>query len=995
MGVLMRLKPMLISLFFCCTTAWSVEKESCFHHADFESCANIRDDRLFIEGEKDFVAFWEKEALALDWFRTWDEPLDWQPPYAKWFESGLLNVSYNCLDRHLQKGLGEKVALICVNHKRQARYISYQDLHKQVCLIANVLKKMGVQKGDRVAIYMPMIPEAIASMLACTRIGAVHVVIFGGIGAPSVKDRIVDSQAKLLVTVDGSLRGEKLVVYKSKLDAVLEECSTLQATLVFENAPAELSLKAGRDYLYKEVVQGVSDQCPPEQMGAEDPLFILHTSGTTGKPKGILHTTGGYLVGVHSTFKWVFDLKPSDIYWSTADIGWITGHSFVVYGPLSHGVTQVIYEGAFDSPAKNQFAKIIDEHEVTIFYTAPTFIRMLMQWGEGSWEGAHLSSLRLLGSIGEPINPNAWRWFYKVIGHERCPIVDTWFQTETGALVIAPIPGFTPLVPGSVTRPLPGYKVAVLDGEGHRAKKGFLAIMQPYPSMMRGVYKDHDRYLSTYWKQWNGKYYFCGDFAEEDENGYFWVEGRCDEVLKISGHRIGTAEVENALMEDPLVAEAAVVGIKDPLKGQKIVAFVVLKNGVAEDGTEKERLKALVALHLGSYARPDQLEVVDDLPKTRSGKILRRILKNLIESEPVGNIATLYNPSCLLQLIPRCEELGCHLYPEQRMSFHLNQISARPIFEELPPQPTAISSAAITQLILPSLKEHLQTTNYDRLHLVAQFLDFYTDKRRQRLSLTPLDALIAFKPEERLQEWQGTSCIGLTDDLYMRLPPELGAKKIPAIMGSRFHQSGWSKYSHTALVIRYGSTDDSKNSGYLLLDPNFDIAHPIFISEDGTAVRVDMKAKGLWNFYLEGDTIVAQRKDEGSAWRIIYMLKEYLNPHLVAIKPMIATDRRLALVARDQEGVQKGYVSVRLDSQQIQWAIGNDQQPPISFDSFIESKARFNDDFAGRFRLSSTHLNQLILTIIEHREVLDQLKQEYFDLLCESPRQEDFIICNS
>jgi acetyl-CoA synthetase len=853
---------------------------------------------------------------------------------------------------------------------------------------------MGIRKGDRVAIYMPMIPEAIASMLACNRIGAVHVVIFGGIGAQSVKDRILDAEAKLLVTVDGSVRGEKLVVYKSKLDAVLEECPTLQTTLVFENAGAELSLKPGRDYLYRDVVQGVSEECPPEQMGAEDPLFILHTSGTTGKPKGILHTTGGYLVGVHSTFKWVFDLKPSDIYWSTADIGWITGHSFVVYGPLSHGVTQVIYEGAFDYPAKNQFAKIIDEHKVTIFYTAPTFIRMLMQWGEKCWKGAHLDSLRLLGSIGEPINPNAWRWFYKAIGHEKCPIVDTWFQTETGALVISPIPGYTPLIPGSVTNALPGYKVAILDGEGNPAKKGFLAIMQPYPSMMRGVYKDHDRYVATYWKQWNGKYYFCGDFAEQDDNGHFWVEGRCDEVLKISGHRIGTTEIENALIEDSSVAEAAVIGVKDALKGQKIVAFVVLKNGASRHGKEKERLKAVVADYVGSYARPDEIEVVDDLPKTRSGKILRRILKSLVEGDPVGNTATLYNPSCLFQLTEKCEELGYKLYPAKRLDFQLNQISARPIFEELNVEPLRASSKAIVQIVQPFLENHLENTNYDRLHLVAQFLDFYSERCLEDPSLKLVDALVKFTPDMRVHPWHGSSCHGLIDDVYNLLPGHLGAKKIPAILGSRFAQEGWSKYSHTALVIRFASPCDPEDAGYILLDPNFDISEPIVILDNQRSVTVDMKTKGLWSFSLEGSTIVAQRQNEGSSWRTVFMLKEYLNPQAVAVKPMIAADRRLALVARDKHGVQQGSINVRLDLEEIQWVKGLERQPPISFANFIEKKDHFKDDFADFFHFSATHLNELILNLVQNRSLLDDLRRQYFDSLTESTRKEDFFIFN-
>ena len=514
--------------------------------------------------------FWADCAQELDWFNKWNCVLEWESPYAKWFSGGTLNVSYNCLDRHVIKGKGDKTALIYLNENGEKRFLTYSKLLEEVNKISNFLKKMGVQRGDRIAIYMPMTPESIASMLACTRIGAVHLVIFGGMSAESVKDRILESEAKVLLTADGSWRSGKVITYKSQLDPILEECPSLETTLVLKHTGSPVELKKGRDYWYHEELSKFSKVCEPEKMDAEDPLFILYTSGTTGKPKGILHTTGGYLVAAHNTFKWIFDIKPEDVYWSTADIGWITGHSYVAYGPLSNCATQVIYEGSFDHPAKNQFARVIHECRVSVFYTAPTLIRMFMKWGDDCLVKAKLDSLRLLGSVGEPINPETWLWFHKYIGHERCPIVDTWFQTETGCIVIAPLPGVTPLLPGTATRALPGYKVDILDEEGNPSLKGYLAIMHPFPSMMRGIYKDPTRFKSTYWDKWQGMYYFAGDFASKDINDYFWLGGRCDEVLKIAGHRIGTAEIENALIQYNMVAESAVCGISILLKGKKL-----------------------------------------------------------------------------------------------------------------------------------------------------------------------------------------------------------------------------------------------------------------------------------------------------------------------------------------------------------------------------------------------------------------------------------------
>jgi len=616
--------------------------------------------------EESYEKFWAECASELDWYTKWDTVLEWDAPFAKWFEGGTLNVSYNCLDRHVINGRAETCALIYLNEVGDKRTVTYSDLLSEVNRLANVLKAMDVKKGDRVAIYMPMVPEAIASMLACTRIGAVHLVIFGGMGAASVKERIIESEAKVLITADGSYRAGKIVPYKSKIDSILDDCLSVQKTIVLQHTHLPTELKPGRDFWYHEEISNSPDHCEPERMASEDPLFILYTSGTTGKPKGILHTTGGYLVGVHNTFKWMFEIKENDVYWSTSDIGWITGHSYVAYAPLSNLTTQVLYEGSFDYPSKKQFANIIDECQVTIFYTAPTLIRMFMKWGAEYMQNSRLGSLRVLGSVGEPINPETWQWYHKNIGNERCPIVDTWFQTELGAAVIAPIPYVTPLVPGTATKALPGYFVDVLDDAGEPSDHGYLAILRPFPSMMRTIYKDSPRYQSAYWDKWDGKYYFAGDYASKDGNGNFWVLGRCDEVLKVSGHRIGTAEVENALMEDSRVAESAVIGVHDPIKGEQIIAFVILKDGVAS--IERD-LQKMASASLGSYASPSKIVVVNELPKTKSGKILRRVLKNLVEGIDLGNISTINDPSCLEQLETVCKQINQELYHQETVSF--------------------------------------------------------------------------------------------------------------------------------------------------------------------------------------------------------------------------------------------------------------------------------------------------------------------------------------
>ena len=656
-------------LFFIATFFTSVSvfgSQSFFFSQNFQKNAHVRDTSLYAESEKGFENFWGQCAQELDWFKKWDQVLAGEPPYVKWFPEGTLNVSYNCLDRHVLSGNGEKIALIYLNERGQKSQITYTQLLDEVNRVSNLLKKLGVERGDKVAIYMPMVPESIASMLACTRIGAVHLVIFGGMGPQAVKERIFESQAKVLLTADGCFRAGRIVAYKSHLDPVLEECPSLEKVIVLQHTNSPVVIKEGRDYWYQEEIANCSSVCPPEEMSAEDPLFILYTSGTTGKPKGILHTTGGYLVAAHNTFKWIFDIKREDIYWSTADIGWITGHSYVVYGPLSNCATQLIYEGSFDYPAKNQLARVVDECGVSILYTAPTLVRMLMKWGDEALIDTKLNTLRLLGSVGEPINPETWSWYYKNIGHEKCPIVDTWFQTETGCVVIAPLPGVTPLLPGTATKALPGYSVGVLDEEGNPCSKGYLAILRPFPSMMRGIYNDPQRYESTYWNQWQGKYYFTGDFASTDENGYFWLGGRCDEVLKVAGHRIGTAEIENALIQNTAVAESAVCGIYDSIRGEKIIAFVVLKDGVNAENIEKQ-LRQSVVDYVGSYAAPSKIVLVDNLPKTKSGKILRRVLKNLLEGKEIGNISTLNDPSCIEELTQICNKLNQEQYLQDKL----------------------------------------------------------------------------------------------------------------------------------------------------------------------------------------------------------------------------------------------------------------------------------------------------------------------------------------
>lgn len=605
---------------------------------------------LFDEANRDNEKFWDKQANCLEWFQNWKKVLEWNPPYAKWFIGGKLNPCYNCLDRHMFNGNKDKIAILWEGERGESAALTYAELYESVNKFSNVLKSQGIQKGDCVAIYMPMIPEAVIAMLSCARIGAVHTVVFGGFSSDALKDRILDADAKLVITANGGYRRGSIVPLKDAVDKALIDCPNVKHVIVVKHAVQEVNMVSGRDHWYASLMEGASNHCPPEVMDAEDRLFILYTSGTTGKPKGIVHTCGGYMVGVTLTTKWVFDVKSSDTYWCTADIGWITGHSYVVYGPLSNGITQLIYEGAPDWPQRDRFWSLINKYGVTILYTAPTAIRTFMKWGT-EWLKKHdLSSLRLLGSVGEPINPEAWNWYYKHVGQELCPIVDTWWQTETGSIMISPIPGLTPLKPGSATMPLPGIDVAILNPDGNNTSSGLLAITSPWPSMLRGIHNDPQRFESTYWSKWNGEYYFTGDGATIDEDGYFWLTGRSDDVIKVSGHRIGSAEIESALVDNLNVAEAAAIGVDDKVKGQSIVTFVTVKEGVKTDKAFEDELKKHVVKKIGALARPERIIFIGELPKTRSGKIMRRLLRDIAEGRILGDTTTLSDPTVINEI---------------------------------------------------------------------------------------------------------------------------------------------------------------------------------------------------------------------------------------------------------------------------------------------------------------------------------------------------------
>ena len=589
-------------------------------------------ERLVAWADNDPDGFWGEQAKRLQWATPWNKVLDdSNPPFFKWFVGGTLNASANCLDRHLDAGLGNKAAILWEGEPGESRSLTYQQLHREVCRFANGLKKLGIVAGDRVTIYMPMVPEAAIAMLACARIGAVHSVVFGGFSAEAVADRNDDAQAKLIITADAGWRRGKAVPLKSNVDEALAKSPSVQTCIVFNRANTTVHMKPGRDVWWHDVVADVSADCPALPFDSEHPLFILYTSGSTGKPKGVLHTTGGYLLGVSLTHHWVFDHKPNDVYWCTADVGWITGHSYIVYGPLANAATILMYEGAPNHPRENRFWEIVAKYKVTILYTAPTAIRAFIKWGNQHPQAHDLSSLRLLGSVGEPINPEAWMWYHEYIGGGRCPIVDTWWQTETGCIMIAPLPGAVATKPGSATKPLPGVKAVVVDKEGKPVPAesgGFLVILRPWPSLMRTIYGDDERFKSTYWSQYAG-IYFTADGARCDADGDIWVMGRVDDVLNVSGHRLSTMEVESALVNHASIAEAAVVGKPDDLKGEGICCFVTLKSGITGSDALKNELKAHVAKEIGALARPDEIRFTETLPKTRSGKIMRRLLRDI------------------------------------------------------------------------------------------------------------------------------------------------------------------------------------------------------------------------------------------------------------------------------------------------------------------------------------------------------------------------------
>jgi acetyl-CoA synthetase len=622
---------------------------------EFRARAAVSDPGIYATAAQDPEAFWASLARELEWITPFSKVLEWNPPDAKWFADGTINVAANCLDRHVRTSRRNQAAFIWEGEPGDRRTLTYFDLYRQVCQFANVLKKLGVRKGDRVALYLPLIPELAIAMLACARIGAVHSVVFGGFSAESLRDRIDDSRCKVLVTADGGWRRGQVVPLKQMADEALKDTPSIEHVIIVQRlhgSPVPIHVKEGRDHWYHRLMQDAPYQCEPEPMGAEDMLYILYTSGTTGKPKGIVHTTGGYLTGVYATTKWVFDLKDEDVYWCTADIGWVTGHSYVVYGPLSNGATVVMYEGAPDWPEKDRLWEIVERHGVTVFYTAPTAIRAFMKWGT-EWPAKHdLKSLRLMGSVGEPINPEAWVWYHLHIGGSRCPIVDTWWQTETGAIMITPLPGITRTKPGSATHAFPGVSAEILNDKGERVPVGggLLAITKPWPSMLRSIYGDHDRYVKQYWSRWGRDVYFTGDGAKKDDEGYHWLLGRVDDVLNVAGHRIGTMEVESALVDHPKVAEAAVVGRPHEIKGQALSAFVTVKLGISPSESLADDLKKHVAQKIGAIARPDDIIFAADLPKTRSGKIMRRLLRDIAEGKTLGDTTTLADPSVVARL---------------------------------------------------------------------------------------------------------------------------------------------------------------------------------------------------------------------------------------------------------------------------------------------------------------------------------------------------------
>jgi len=654
---------------------------------EFKAKANFKDRKIYQEAAKDPVKYWESWAAKLDWFVKWDKGLEWDLPYAKWFLGGKINACYNCVDRHVNVGKGNRPAIVWEGEPGDVRTLTYKDLKLEVSRIANALKSLGVRKGDRICIYMPMVPELAMTMLACARIGAAHSVVFGGFSAESLYDRINDAEAKVVVTADGGWRRGNIIPLKKTVDdAIAMGCPSIEKVLVLERTGGAGNDTNGhvtpdyprgkwvtdRDVRWNELVPRQSTDCPCEPMDSEDLLYILYTSGSTGKPKGIVHTTGGYLTAVFATSNMVFDLKDEDIYWCTADCGWVTGHSYIVYGPLANAATVVMYEGAPDTPDKDRFWRIVERHKITILYTAPTAIRAFMKWGADYPKRCDLSTLRLLGSVGEPINPEAWIWYSENIGRGKCPVVDTWWQTETGAIMISPLPGITATKPGSATQPLPGVTAGVLNDEGvdllpthlenvlsnktTAAVGGYLVLTKPWPSMLRGIYGDHQRYVETYWSRFPGRY-FAGDGCKLDQHGYFWLLGRVDDIMLVAGHNISTMEVESALVDHPAVAEAAVIGKNHEMKGQAISAFVIIRAEYKQHEGLIDELKNHVAKKIGAIARPDDIIITADVPKTRSGKIMRRLLRDVAEGRALGDTTTLADPAVVNALKDKYEHL--------------------------------------------------------------------------------------------------------------------------------------------------------------------------------------------------------------------------------------------------------------------------------------------------------------------------------------------------
>ncbi|OFW09981.1 MAG: acetate--CoA ligase [Acidobacteria bacterium RIFCSPLOWO2_02_FULL_59_13] len=629
--------------------------------AAFRQQAVVADEAIYEKARQDPDAFWAEQAEALHWFKKWEQVRKWEPPWVQWFVGGKLNASYNCLDRHVETWRRNKAAIIWEGEPGDDRVLTYADLYREVNKFANVLKKLGVRRGDRVAIYMPMIPELAIALLACARLGAPHTVVFGGFSPESLRGRINDAEARVVITSDGGYRRGGIVPIKQNVDEALKECPAVKDVVMVRRVgdAANVHFEEGRDHWWHRLMQDAPLYCPPEEMDSEDPLYILYTSGTTAQPKGIVHTTGGYMVGVSATHRWIFDIREEDVFWCTADIGWVTGHSYIVYGPLSAGTTCVMYEGTPDWPAKDRFWQIVEKYRVSILYTAPTAIRTFMGWGNQYPAQHDLTSLRLIGSVGEPINPEAWMWYYEHIGGKRCPVVDTWWQTETGMILISPLPGITTLKPGSATFPLPGIEADVVDENGQSVPLGgggYLVLRAPWPAIARTIYKDPDRYIRTYFSRFGPSVYLTGDGAKRDQEGYFWLLGRVDDVMNISGHRVSTAEVESALVSHPSVAEAAVIGKPHAVKGQAISAFVTLRAGVANSPDKVDELKRHVAEKIGALARPEDIFFTAELPKTRSGKIMRRLLRDIAEGRTLGDTTTLADPAVVTKLRTQYEE---------------------------------------------------------------------------------------------------------------------------------------------------------------------------------------------------------------------------------------------------------------------------------------------------------------------------------------------------